>query len=153
VLYKPNYCCNCGEKIERLEWGFTHSRRFCDVCQTEFLVQDWTPAAFIALMAVVGLFGFGAMLRGTNAAPEAPQRRANSSAPARTANRPSAGPVGSETGSNTRRSANIANRPRQVLSEPERAKDDTAACGAPTKKGTPCTRRVKGGGRCWQHKD
>ena len=24
-------------------------------------------------------------------------------------------------------------------------------CGAQTKKGTPCTRRVKGGGRCWQH--
>ncbi|HEX9961513.1 MAG TPA: hypothetical protein VGB00_11305, partial [Pyrinomonadaceae bacterium] len=24
-------------------------------------------------------------------------------------------------------------------------------CGAPTKKGTPCSRRVKGGGRCWQH--
>ena len=26
-------------------------------------------------------------------------------------------------------------------------------CGAQTKKGTPCSRRVKGGGRCWQHKD
>jgi hypothetical protein len=24
-------------------------------------------------------------------------------------------------------------------------------CGAQTKKGTPCSRRVKGGGRCWQH--
>jgi len=24
-------------------------------------------------------------------------------------------------------------------------------CGAPTKKGTPCSRRVRGGGRCWQH--
>ncbi|MEC5395654.1 DUF3157 family protein [Bergeyella sp. RCAD1439] len=24
-------------------------------------------------------------------------------------------------------------------------------CGAPTKKGGPCSRRVAGGGRCWQH--
>jgi hypothetical protein len=24
-------------------------------------------------------------------------------------------------------------------------------CGAPTKKGTMCSRRVKSGGRCWQH--
>ncbi|WP_208810027.1 DUF3157 family protein [Riemerella anatipestifer] len=24
-------------------------------------------------------------------------------------------------------------------------------CGAPTKKGGPCSRRVSGGGRCWQH--
>lgn len=26
-------------------------------------------------------------------------------------------------------------------------------CGAQTKKGVPCTHRVKGGGRCWQHAD
>lgn len=25
-------------------------------------------------------------------------------------------------------------------------------CGAPTKDGTPCKRKVKGGGYCWQHK-
>jgi hypothetical protein len=25
-------------------------------------------------------------------------------------------------------------------------------CGAATKKGTACTRKVRGGGRCWQHK-
>jgi hypothetical protein len=25
-------------------------------------------------------------------------------------------------------------------------------CGARTKKGTPCSRRVRGTGRCWQHK-
>ena len=25
-------------------------------------------------------------------------------------------------------------------------------CGAPTQKGTPCQRKVSGGGRCWQHK-
>jgi hypothetical protein len=28
-----------------------------------------------------------------------------------------------------------------------------AICGARTKKGTPCQRRVRGGvGRCWQHR-
>lgn len=26
-------------------------------------------------------------------------------------------------------------------------------CGARTKSGRPCQRRVKGGGRCWQHRD
>lgn len=26
-------------------------------------------------------------------------------------------------------------------------------CGAPTKSGRPCQRRVKGGGYCWQHRD
>lgn len=28
----------------------------------------------------------------------------------------------------------------------------TGTCGARTKKGTPCKRKVVGGGRCWQHK-
>jgi len=26
-------------------------------------------------------------------------------------------------------------------------------CGAPTKSGKPCQRRVRGGGYCWQHRD
>ena len=30
--------------------------------------------------------------------------------------------------------------------------DDTYICGARTKKGTPCSRRVHGQVRCWQHK-
>jgi hypothetical protein len=30
-------------------------------------------------------------------------------------------------------------------------KEPVYFCGAETKKGTPCSRRVKGGGRCWQH--
>jgi hypothetical protein len=32
------------------------------------------------------------------------------------------------------------------------AVDDVYACGARTKKGTPCSRRVHGPVRCWQHK-
>jgi hypothetical protein len=31
------------------------------------------------------------------------------------------------------------------------AKEPVYWCGAQTKKGTPCSRKVKGGGRCWQH--
>jgi hypothetical protein len=30
--------------------------------------------------------------------------------------------------------------------------DDVYICGARTKKGTPCSRRVHGPVRCWQHK-
>jgi hypothetical protein len=35
--------------------------------------------------------------------------------------------------------------PQNVAEEP------VYFCGAQTKKGNPCTRKVKGGGRCWQH--
>jgi hypothetical protein len=37
--------------------------------------------------------------------------------------------------------------PKRVSATAERA------CGAPTKRGRPCRRKVKGEGRCWQHRD
>jgi hypothetical protein len=58
-----------------------------------------------------------------------------------------------------------ANRARPSLNhnraEPpaEREKQATSpgiierACGAPTKTGRPCKRKVLGGGYCWQHRD
>ncbi|MBK7707400.1 MAG: hypothetical protein IPJ30_17025 [Acidobacteria bacterium] len=63
MIYKPNFCCNCGEKIERVEWNFSNSRRFCDVCQTEFFVEDWLPTVLAGVMAMIGLFGVGTYSR------------------------------------------------------------------------------------------
>jgi hypothetical protein len=37
-------------------------------------------------------------------------------------------------------------------SPPTLVADDVYLCGARTKKGTPCSRRVHGPVRCWQHK-
>jgi hypothetical protein len=42
--------------------------------------------------------------------------------------------------------ANLPQRPRVESSE------EVYFCGAETKKGTPCSRRVKGNTRCYQHK-
>lgn len=35
---------------------------------------------------------------------------------------------------------------------PTEAAEIVSVCGARTKKGTPCSRRVRGTGRCWQHR-
>ena len=35
---------------------------------------------------------------------------------------------------------------------PTEATEVVSICGARTKKGTPCSRRVRGTGRCWQHR-
>lgn len=35
---------------------------------------------------------------------------------------------------------------------PTTPKPTSSTCGARTKDGTPCKRKVSGGGRCWQHK-
>jgi hypothetical protein len=34
-----------------------------------------------------------------------------------------------------------------------RANPVVGICGAPTRSGKPCQRKVKGGGYCWQHRD
>jgi len=38
------------------------------------------------------------------------------------------------------------------VTQPAIVTDETYICGARTKKGTPCSRRVHGPVRCWQHK-
>jgi hypothetical protein len=42
----------------------------------------------------------------------------------------------------------VENKKTEVVKAVE---DKTYFCGAATKKGTACSRKVKGGGRCWQH--
>ncbi|HXS01984.1 MAG TPA: hypothetical protein VN724_15510, partial [Pyrinomonadaceae bacterium] len=49
------------------------------------------------------------------------------------------------------RTANIS-PPGEVTAQPSITVEQTYQCGARTKKGTPCSRRVHGPVRCWQHK-
>lgn len=169
MFYKPNYCCNCGEKIERANWSFTTSRRFCDVCQEDFKLQDWLPKIFAGLMSIIGIFGIGTfLLSGEKSSSDiSKQLSARNSNPNRVlANRP----INAPSNTNLQQTVNVnspaANREVTQLkqdlttrsqSTPVAVKENSATesvyfCGAMTKKGTPCSRRVKGGGRCWQHK-
>lgn len=145
MLYKPAFCCNCGEKIERADWKFSHSRRFCDVCQTDYLFQDWLNTAVVTAVALVGIFGVGAMITAADPPPAVIVRPVNR--PNAPGNRISNAVPTPAIPSNANRQPIV----RQPISEP--SPDEVEICGAPTKKGTACTRRVKGGGRCWQHKE
>ncbi|HEY6802093.1 MAG TPA: hypothetical protein VI306_00820 [Pyrinomonadaceae bacterium] len=46
----------------------------------------------------------------------------------------------------------VAPTPAEKENQPSTLVDDAYICGARTKKGTPCSRRVHGPVRCWQHK-
>ncbi|HEV8188769.1 MAG TPA: hypothetical protein VGP83_13530 [Pyrinomonadaceae bacterium] len=48
------------------------------------------------------------------------------------------------------RTANVS--PQGESTQPPIKVEQTYQCGARTKKGTPCSRRVHGPVRCWQHK-
>jgi len=165
MFYKPKYCCNCGEQIERVNPSITDSRRFCDVCKHEFVLHRSLPKIFVALMAVFGIFGVGSYWR-NGEKPPALTNRQFAVNPSNTGKNPANNASRVSSNSNVFANspaanvqANASQLPNLTTKPPTKHADSTPIvteetvyfCGAPTKKGTPCARRVKGGGRCWQH--
>jgi hypothetical protein len=171
MLYKPKFCCECGVKVERIEWKLWTSRRFCCDCEIDKKAHEWLPKILAGVMVLFGLYGVGSRLLQPSEKPlniKSGQEAANFSknrqvSPA--GNVQSKSPAAAEA--NLNRISNV-NQSLKTDSEPIRAESlrldskvsapakSAAAepvyfCGAQTKKGTPCSRRVKGGGRCWQH--
>ena len=159
MLYKPKYCCHCGEQIERIEWFPWTSRRFCETCETENKIYDWLPRGLIIFGIALSVFGLGTYLSsGKWEAPVAVKQNRETS---RSSDNPANQRTVSQVTTNVQPllQPSVNNQAKPVLQPPkdepiqaENAPKEIAYfCGAQTKKGTPCTRRVKGGGRCWQH--
>jgi hypothetical protein len=160
MFYKPNFCCSCGEKIERAKWTLFTSRRFCGVCETEHKGIDYLPRAAVALAALITVLGAASYLRSGHPAGDssgAAKGRARFAAgvvdSTKTAALQQPQPANEKVASVTPASQ----APTAVTNSLQRQtpqKTSTEAvyfCGALTKKGTACTRRVKTKGRCWQH--
>lgn len=168
MFYRPNFCAECGIEIARARWHAWTSRRFCQVCAGRFRKRTILAASGITSALIIIGFAVGHF---TNTTPETPplvlNTRATSdptlaalrvgsndrndlknddTAPDQTAR--DAVNDGSATGArnvNTGASSGDPNR----MTDPEEV---VSMCGARTKKGTPCSRRVRGYGRCWQHR-
>jgi hypothetical protein len=169
MFYTPKFCCNCGEKIERASRSFTDSGRFCDVCKHDFVFQRALPVVFTGLMAIVGIFGLGSYWRSGEKPPNISNRQIAANV-SNTGKNPAANSSQVSVNSDVQQSAVNNNTPKNasntasppgLTAKPQVPKNETVTvsdadavyfCGAETKKGTPCSRRVKGGGRCWQHK-
>jgi len=162
--YKPKFCCQCGEKIDRIDWKPWTSRRFCELCETELGVYDKLQLGLLGISLLFGLFGIGIYLQ----KPEkhlnvAPNQFAASNAKSNAPQPKNAAQVSTNTGVQTQTQANNfpqQTKPPQMTAElktkpaqPQivESAEKVYFCGAPTKKGTLCSRRVKNGGRCWQH--
>ena len=133
AVYKPNFCCECGNKLVRLRWHFWTSRQFCNVCVRRFRRERFARLLIIFLALI------GGFLLGRTRQPVSPpliiERRSDS-------------PLNnSQSGSSTASAPGMASTPAVNMIEA-----DVYICGARTKKGTPCSRRVHGPVRCWQHK-
>lgn len=165
MFYTPKYCSECGEKIARAERRFIESIQFCDLCKTERQVMHYLTLAAMALgpILVVGYFvtlllparqiesrGFRANPASV-AKPPAERLKVSSESKPPAAQLPVNGRVGSQDVSEERGVPRDAG-PGTVQRKADE-KGTPIFCGLPTKKGTPCTRRVKVRGPCWQHKD
>lgn len=165
MFYKPKYCNECGEKIVRTDWSIKHSRQFCDLCQTEHQVTDWVHRGS-ALLVPVLLIGcmFAFFKSGT---PNDARQTRNLTSPAVKKDVPAQtgiSPAESRRTEETQPNTSTVKTPAPTATAPGEFQEQRARtvksseervyyCGAPTKKGTPCSRRVKTPGYCWQHRD
>ncbi len=159
MLYKPNYCCHCGEKVERIEWFPWTSGRFCETCDKEFKIRELIPALVVAFGIMLSVFGLGTYLKSEGGQMPVAVKRKTADAP-----KPSVNPGNQKAvlpmsaNVQPQPTAAVENQTKQVgqpkmpiIQTKSEAKEAVYFCGAQTKKGTPCSRRVKGGGRCYQH--
>ena len=123
TLHRPNFCAECGAKILRLRWRLWTTRKFCDSCARTLRRQRWMNAIVIALSVFITGIILGHKLQ------------------------PSPPPLIIQRVQSTQSPANAAG----VTSQPSTI-EEIYICGARTKKGKPCSRRVHGPVRCWQHK-
>ena len=147
MLFRPQFCSNCGEKIERTEWRLWTSRRFCDLCATDQRLTEFAPIAF-AVFGIVTLIAGLVNFSSSDAVKASPEVRAKSQVTSL-----------ATTPQPERQLATAKSIPEQSvapISAPRTAKEKQVStavyfCGAETKKGTPCSRRVKTNVRCYQH--
>ena len=132
-MYLPNFCSECGTKIVRLHWHPWTSRRFCPTCARRLRKERLKVPLLAGVVLLSVGFAAGHALRPTPP-PLIIQRVANSPLE-KSQSSGSPGPSGVNP-----------NSPPAVVEEA------VYICGARTKKGTPCSRRVHQPARCWQHK-
>ncbi len=160
MFYHPHFCCHCGEKIVRARWTPLTSRRFCEFCAIEQKQHDLIPRAAAVIILLFGAAGLTAYLGGGSTSRETATAKIR---PPKNESVPTAGllhPPGSTrpnvspslvTTAGPPQSETPASNTKQLGGQRNSSTEPVYHCGAMTKKGTPCTRRVKLPGRCWQH--
>ena len=63
MFYKPKFCSDCGEKVERADWKPWTSRQFCELCETDHKMGEWLPRMVFAVGILGAVFGLGTYLQ------------------------------------------------------------------------------------------
>ncbi|HEX8090613.1 MAG TPA: hypothetical protein VF762_17265 [Blastocatellia bacterium] len=129
------FCSECGEQLKVRRAPILPFRSFCHGCAPRFL------SARLLLIAALALFAAGGYAIGRYTTPRRPFYL-----------------IGTPIDLNANRARTSANQ-NSAQSSDAGGKQATGAdtaegvCGARTKSGRPCRRKVVGGGYCWQHRD
>ena len=147
TMYRPNFCSECGEKIIRLRWHPWTSRRFCGSCSQRLRKEQLTlPLIVGSTLLSIGL------VAGRSARPASPPLIIQRSANSPLYSSQDAGKARGESDSLIPGAESSAGAKSVSSSCVTQSEEVVYLCGARTKKGTPCSRRVHGLVRCWQHK-
>lgn len=139
---RANFCVECGERLARRGWRARLAGRFCDRCAQRLGAVKVIRPLMVLVVIAVAAFAVGRYLR-----PAPPpliiQRAANSPL--------SDKPI--EIGNSPSRTTSINADKKNKDQVTSLTSEEGYLCGARTKKGRPCKRRVHTAGvRCFQHK-
>jgi hypothetical protein len=139
-----NFCSNCGEQLQAYRASVFSARSYCSRCAPRFRSSRLAMIVSLAGCLIIG-YAFGRYNT-----PRQPFYLLGT-------------PIDPITNNNGRRETNAqansnkanANKSANSNSPPPESSTDVVVklCGAPTKSGRPCRRKVVGGGYCWQHRD
>lgn len=157
-MYRPNFCAECGEKITRTRWRVWTSRSFCQACVGRFRRRR----ILVPLVTAAALLSTG-LLMGRAIRPQPPpltvERGELPSVSTGTATTRSDRSEADTEAADSASSSSAAPQPEPgygpdgtATERPTDPEEKVSLCGARTQKGTPCQRRVRGTGRCWQHR-
>ncbi|MEP6911815.1 MAG: hypothetical protein ABI923_03620 [bacterium] len=146
-MYKPTFCAECGTRLGRAKRRPWTSRRFCADCGARFRRAELALPFLLGAGLLIAGFSFGRYLRPAPP-PLIVQRFAKSPLPDIPVAIASGAPAQLPNNSN-RSAGNPVDEGNNQTGGPGEV---VYICGARTKKGTPCSRRVHGPVRCWQHK-
>jgi len=138
-MHAVRFCSQCGEQLRSNRTLFLPLRAFCQNCTPRFRTARLMLLGAAAACTVLG-FGIG--------------HYTSTRLPFVYIGTPvESSPIKSEPDHNsdhTPRSKDSVTQREQLIISSSAAE---GICGARTKSGRPCQRKVKGGGYCWQHRD
>jgi hypothetical protein len=151
-MHVANYCTECGAHLKRKGWQTWLKSSLCEDCARRLGGTFARPWVVIAVI-VIAAFVLGRYLR-PGAPPLVIERAANSPLSDLPVNlNDGAKSASRNTNSQSELPQTSDDRSARQTANPGSADDVVYLCGARTKKGTPCQRRVHfAGERCYQHK-